>query len=229
MKTRRNLAVIAASGLGTRMGSDIPKQFMELLGKPILARAIAPFERCRLIDEIILVVPEEYLAFTSQSIVDKYGYRKILKIITGGETRQESVLAGLTACPRSTGMVAIHDGVRPFVNHILIERLIEAATETRGVIPAVKVKETVKQVDDNMMSKTLPRDNIYLAQTPQVFYYPSIFEIHGKAADSEFEASDDAMLAEQYGLEVMVVDGSYDNIKITTPEDIILAREILKR
>jgi 2-C-methyl-D-erythritol 4-phosphate cytidylyltransferase len=229
MKTRRNLAVIVASGLGKRMNSEMPKQFLELLGKPMLAWTISCFERCRLIDEIIIVVPEDYLAYTSQSIVDKYHFHKIHKLIGGGETRQESVLAGLTACPRTTDKVAIHDGVRPIVRDTMIERLIETATETMGVIPGVQAKETIKQVDDKMMSHTLPRENIYLAQTPQVFHFPAIFEIHRKAAEEEFEASDDAMLAEQYGHPVMVAEGYYDNIKITTPEDLILAAEILKK
>ena len=228
MKTRRNLAVIVAGGTGTRMGSDMPKQYIEILGKPVLAWAIAPFERCRFIDEIILVAHEEYLAYASQAIVDKFGFKKINKITTGGETRQESVLAGLTACPRATDKVAIHDGARPIIDHILIEKLLEEASETQGAIPAIKAKDTIKLVDDNMMSKTLPRDRIYLAQTPQVFTYQHIFEIHKKAADSEFKASDDAMLAEQYGLDVKVIEGSYRNIKITTPEDLILAKELMR-
>jgi 2-C-methyl-D-erythritol 4-phosphate cytidylyltransferase len=228
MKTRRNLAVIVASGLGTRMNSELPKQFMDLSGKPVLAWTISCFERCRLIDEIIIVVPEDFLSYTSQAIVDMYQFRKIRKIITGGETRQESVLAGLMACPRTADKVAIHDGVRPIVRDTMIERLIETATETMGVVPAVQSRDTVKIASEKMMSRTLPRDKIYLAQTPQVFYYPEILRIHQRAAEEEFEGSDDAMLAEQYGMEVLIVPGYYDNIKITMPEDLILAREILK-
>ena len=229
MKTRRNLAVIAASGRGTRMGSEMPKQFMELAGKPMLFWTIKCFERSNLIDEIILVVPDDYLVYTSANVVDKYKLKKINKIITGGETRQESVLAGLSACQRTTGLVAIHDAVRPFIRGELISRLFNEVTETRVAIPAVRVKESVKYVNENMIAKTLPRDNIYLAQTPQVFYYPAILEIHQKAAEAEYEATDDSQLAEQYGLDVFVVDGYYDNIKITTPEDMKLAEEILRR
>ena len=229
MKTRRNLAVIAASGQGKRMGSELPKQFMELAGKPMLFWTIKCFERCNLIDEIILVVPEDYLIYASTAIVDKFKLKKINKIITGGETRQESVLAGLSACPRTTGLVAIHDAVRPFVRDEMISRLFSKVTEIRAAIPAVKVKDSVKYVNEDMIAKTLPRDNIYLAQTPQVFYYPTILEIHQKAAEAEYEATDDSQLAEQYGHEVLVVDGHYDNIKITTPEDMKLAEEILRR
>lgn len=223
------MAVIAASGLGVRMQAELPKQFLDLAGKPLLYWTISCFERCRLIDEIILVVPEEYLAYTSQAIVDKFAFKKIHKITTGGKTRQESVFAGLTACPRATDNVAIHDGVRPFVRDTLIDALFESVNPNQAAIPAVKAKETVKIVDNQMLAKTLSRDNIYLAQTPQVFYYPAILEIHQKAAEQEFEATDDAMLAEQYGLDVKVIEGHYDNIKITTPEDMVLAKEILKR
>jgi len=229
MKTRRNLAVIVASGLGARMRSELPKQFMDLAGKPLLFWTISCFERNRMTDEIILVVPEDYLAYSSQAIVDKFAFKKIHKITTGGETRQESVLAGLTACPRATDNVAIHDGVRPFVRDTLLNTLFESVTPEQAFIPAVKIKETIKRVDSQMLAKTLPRENIYLAQTPQVFYYPKIFEIHKKAAEQEYEATDDAMLAEQYGMDVKVIEGHYDNIKITTPEDIVLAGEILKR
>ena len=228
MKTRRNLAVIVASGLGARMQSELPKQFMDLAGKPLLYWTISCFERNRMIDEIILVVPEDYLAYSSQAIIDKFGFRKIHKITTGGETRQESVLAGLTACPRATGNVAIHDGVRPFVRDSLIDTLFDSVTPKQAVIPAVKVKETIKIVDSHMLAKTLPRENIYLAQTPQVFYYPGIFEIHKKAAEEKYEATDDAMLAEQYGMDVKVIEGHYDNIKITTPSDLVIAESYLK-
>jgi 2-C-methyl-D-erythritol 4-phosphate cytidylyltransferase len=229
MKTRRNLAVIAASGTGSRIDSKMPKQFLEIGGKPVLARTIECFEKSGLIDEIILAVPEAYLAFTSQTVVDKFNFRKIKKIISGGETRQESVLAGLKACPRTTGEVAIHDGVRPFVRQTLIDKLFEEVKKTGAVIPAVMAKETVKFVDKEMTCKTLPRKNIYLAQTPQVFNYAAILEIHEKAAEADYEATDDAMLAEQYGMTVRVVPGYYDNIKITTAEDLILAEELLKK
>lgn len=229
MKIRRNLAVIVAAGRGTRMNTEIPKQFMQLAGKPMLYWTIKCFERCSLIDEIVVVVAEEYLIYASTAIVDKYKLKKINKIITGGETRQESVLAGLTACPASTDKVAIHDAVRPFVRDELIVRLFEKTTASQAAIPAIHVKETVKYVGEDMIAKTLPRENIYLAQTPQVFYYQQIFEIHKRAALEKFEATDDAQLAEQYGLKVVVVEGHYDNIKITTPEDMILAEEILRR
>jgi len=229
MKTRRNMVVIVASGTGKRMETKLPKQFIKIGGKPVLAYTIERFDKCSIIDEIVLVVPDDYLAYTSQAIVDRYKYKKINKIITGGETRQESVLAGLSACPQVTDNVAIHDGVRPFVRQSLIEELFIKVKETKAVIPAIRAKDTVKYVDEDTISKTLPRENIYLAQTPQVFCYKDIFEIHKKAAIAEFEASDDAMLAEQYNMKVMIVPGHYDNIKITHPEDLILAEELLKK
>lgn len=229
MKTRRNIAVIVASGTGKRMESKLPKQFIEIGGKPVLAHTIDRFDRCSIIDEIILVVPDDYLAYASRAIVDRYSYKKIKKITAGGETRQESVLAGLSACPRITDDVAIHDGVRPFVRSSLIEELFIKVKETKAVIPAIRAKDTVKYVEASVILKTLPRENIYLAQTPQVFCYKDIFDIHKKAAEAEFEASDDAMLAEQYNMKVMIVPGYYDNIKIAHPEDLILAEGILKK
>ncbi len=229
MKTRRNIAVIVAAGAGKRMESKLPKQFIEIGGKPVLAHTIDRFDRCSIIDEIILVVPDDYLAYASRAIVGRYSYKKIKKITAGGETRQESVLAGLSACPRITDDVAIHDGVRPFVRGSLIEELFIKVKETKAVIPAIRAKDTVKYVEKSIILKTLPRENIYLAQTPQVFCYKDIFDIHKKAAEAEFEASDDAMLAEQYHMKVAVVPGYYDNIKIAHPEDLILAEEILKK
>ena len=226
MKTRRNIAVIVAAGAGKRMESKLPKQFIEIGGKPVLAHTIDRFDRCSIIDEIILVVPDDYLAYASRAIVGRYSYKKIKKITAGGETRQESVLAGLSACPRITDDVAIHDGVRPFVRGSLIEELFIKVKETKAVIPAIRAKDTVKYVEKSIILKTLPRENIYLAQTPQVFCYKDIFDIHKKAAEAEFEASDDAMLAEQYHMKVA---GYYDNIKIAHPEDLILAEEILKK
>ncbi|RKX19430.1 MAG: 2-C-methyl-D-erythritol 4-phosphate cytidylyltransferase [Candidatus Zixiibacteriota bacterium] len=229
MKTTRNLAVIVASGLGARMDAELPKQFMEISGKPILAFTMDCFERCNIIDEIVLVVPDDYLAYTSRAIVDRYEYKKVKRIMCGGETRQESVLAGLTACPRATDAVAIHDGVRPFVRNTLVKRLFQMVERTGAGIPAVGVKETVKLINEDKVVSTLPREKVYISQTPQVFDYSRIFDIHKMAAEAEYEATDDAMLAEQYGMEVMVIHGYYDNIKITTPEDLVLAQEIMKK
>lgn len=229
MKTRRNLAVVVAGGAGIRMNANLPKQYLQIAGKPILAMAALVFEKSPLIDEIILVVAEEYLAYASYEIVDKFKLRKVSKIISGGNTRQESVLAGLTASPQVTDFVAIHDGVRPFVRQTMIEQLFESVKLTGAAIPVVNAKETIKLVEDKLIVSTVPREKAYLAQTPQVFRYENILQIHRKAADQKYEATDDAMLAEQYGMQVAAVSGYYDNIKITTPEDLILAEEIIKK
>jgi 2-C-methyl-D-erythritol 4-phosphate cytidylyltransferase len=229
MKTRRNLAVIVAGGSGIRMNSELPKPYIQIAGKPILAMAAESFEKSHLIDEIILVVAEEFLAYASHAIVDQFHLKKVSKVISGGATRQESVLAGLSAGPRVTDSVAIHDGVRPFIRSAMIEQLFEAVQKTGAAIPVVRAKETIKLVENNMVFSTIPREKAYLAQTPQVFDYVRILDIHLKAAEREYEATDDAMLAEQYGMRVAIVPGYYDNIKITTPEDLIMAEEILKK
>ena len=229
MKTRRNLAVIVAGGSGVRMNANLPKQYLQISGKPILAMAADAFEKSPLIDEIILVVAEDYLAYASYEIVDKHNLKKVSKIISGGATRQESVLAGLSASPQVTDYVAIHDGVRPFIRQTMIDQLFKTVPQTGAAIPVVNVKETIKLVENNLITSTVPREKAYLAQTPQLFRYESILDIHRKAADQKYEATDDAMLAEQYGMKVAIVPGYYDNIKITTPEDLILAEEILKK
>ncbi len=229
MKTRRNLAVIVAGGSGIRMNADLPKQYLQIAGKPILAMAAEAFEKSPLIDEVILVVAEDYLAYASYEIVDKYKMKKVSKIISGGATRQESVLAGLSASPQVTDYVAIHDGVRPFIRQAMIDQLFKSVQLTGAAIPAVKAKETIKLVENNLIEKTIPREKAFWAQTPQLFRYENILEIHRRAADQKFDATDDAMLAEQYGMKVAIVPGYYDNIKITTPEDLILAEEILKK
>jgi 2-C-methyl-D-erythritol 4-phosphate cytidylyltransferase len=229
VKTRKNLAVIVAAGSGKRMIAEKPKQFLEIGGKPVLAMTIECFDKASVVDEIVLVVAEEYLAYVSQSIVDRFGFEKIVKIIAGGKTRQESVLAGLTACPTTTATVAIHDGVRPFIKSSLIEKLFDSVKATGAAIPAVLAKETIKIVKKNLIVSTLPREQGYLAQTPQVFDYAGILKFHKKAAREKFVATDDSMLAERYSMKVMIVPGYYDNIKITTPEDLILAKEIVRR
>jgi len=229
MKTRRNLAVIVAGGSGIRMNADLPKQYLQIAGKPILAMAAEAFEKSPLIDEVILVVAEDYLAYASYEIVYKYKMKMVSKIISGGATRQESVLAGLSASPQVTDYVAIHDGVRPFIRQAMIDQLFKSVQLTGAAIPAVKAKETIKLVENNLIEKTIPREKAFWAQTPQLFRYENILEIHRRAADQKFDATDDAMLAEQYGMKVAIVPGYYDNIKITTPEDLILAEEILKK
>jgi 2-C-methyl-D-erythritol 4-phosphate cytidylyltransferase len=228
MKTNRDIALVVAAGTGDRFGGTLPKQFVDLAGKPVVLHCLELFERCDLIDEIVLVVPEDYLVYASTEIVDKSGLKKVHKITAGGETRQESVHAGLSACHPGGDLVVIHDAVRPLLRMTHLRETIEKAAETGAAIMAVPSKESVKLVEDNTIVRTLVRDTVWIAQTPQVFRYDSILDAHNRAEAAGNEATDDAQLYEQYYGAVAVVRGSYDNIKITTAADLILAEELTR-
>jgi 2-C-methyl-D-erythritol 4-phosphate cytidylyltransferase len=229
MKTTRNIAIVVAAGTGSRFGGELPKQFLPLGGKPMVVHSLELFERSDLIDEVILVVSEEYLAYASQAIVDQYRLHKIRKITGGGETRQESVFAGLSACPTGIDLVAIHDSARPFLEKDLFENVMAKAAETGAAILAVKARESVKFCETGSIGKTLKRDSVWIAQTPQVFRFADILSAHKRAeAAQNRDATDDAELFEQYCGPVTLVPGSHNNIKITTPADFILAQEIIK-
>jgi 2-C-methyl-D-erythritol 4-phosphate cytidylyltransferase len=186
------------------------------------------FETCETIDQIVLVVPEDYLEYCSQAIVDPYDFKKVKKIVCGGSERQDSVYLGLKACPNSTTVVAIHDGVRPFVSPQKISESIRLCEEKKAVILAVPAKDTIKRVEGNSVVTTLDRKKLWLVQTPQVFEYPFILNAYEKAIEEGFVGTDDAMLVERLGQEVAVVEGEYQNIKITTVEDLVMAEKFIR-
>ena len=222
------VAVIVAGGQGTRIEGKLPKQFLNLGDRPILAHCVQRFESCQMVDQIVLVVPEDYLGYCSEAIVDQYDFRKVKKIVCGGRERQESVYLGLKACPKSTNVVAIHDGVRPFVSPQKISESIELCEQKRAVILAVPAKDTVKRVEGNSVVTTLDRRKLWLVQTPQVFDYSLILDAYERAIEDEFAGTDDAMLLERLGRQVTVVEGEYQNIKITTAEDLAIAEKLVR-
>jgi len=230
------VAIIVAGGVGKRIVGDpatggegnLPKQFLTLKDKPILAHTIDKFERCELIDEIILVVPEDYLGYCSQAIVDKYSFKKIKRITCGGKERHDSVYLGLKACPNSTSIVAIHDGVRPLISPQKISESIKLCQQKKAVILAVPPKETIKRVEDGLVITTLDRKKLWLIQTPQVFEYKLILHAYEKARKDEFKGTDDSIMVERMGHEVVVLEGEHQNIKITTTEDLTLAEKLLE-
>ena len=233
----KTIAIIAAGGQGKRIESrlwrdegKLPKQFLMLKDKPILAHTVDKFERCELVDEIILVVPEDYLNYCSQTIVDKYGFNKVRKVIPGGKERQDSVWSGLKACPNNTSIVVIHDGVRPLISPDKISELIKIWQEKKsaGVVLAVPVKETVKRVEQGNIITTLDRSKLWLTQTPQTFEYKLILDAYEKAKENNFTGTDDSVLVERLGYEVTILEGSYKNIKITTIEDLQVAEKFLE-
>lgn len=230
------VGIIVAGGVGKRIVGDsatggegnLPKQFLLLGDKPILAHTIDKFERCELIDEILLVVPKDYPEYCSQTIVNKYSFKKIRRIVCGGKERQDSVYLGLKACPKSTSIVVIHDGVRPLISPEKISESIKLCKQKKAVILAIPAKETIKRVEGGSVITTLDRKKLWLVQTPQVFEYKLILDAYEKAREDDFTATDDSILVERLGHEIVVLEGEYDNIKITTAEDLAIAERLLE-
>ena len=226
MKSRREkaAAIIVAAGESRRMG-DLDKMKAPLGGKPLLYRSLAAFQKCRAIDRIVLVVNEKNLEWSRQLVADE-GFAKVSDVCPGGERRQDSVTAGLEKLD-NCDWVLIHDGARPLVTVDLIERGLEAAQRTGATVAAVSVTDTIKAAgDDRIVRQTLPRQNLWAVQTPQVFSIEIIKKAYQRAND---DVTDDASLVEQSGGEVTLYLGSYDNIKVTTPDDLILAEALLSK
>ena len=217
-------AVIAAGGSSQRMGG-VDKVFARLGDRPILARVIDVFQGCHSIDQIVVVVSEPNLELGKQLVAEQ-GWSKVSDVCPGGERRQDSVLAGLNRLTQCDWVV-IHDGARPLVTQNLIKSGLEAATETGAAIAAVPVTDTIKVAgDDLIVQGTPPRQNLWAVQTPQVFRFNIIAEAYRQ---TKYEVTDDARLVEQLGYKVKLYMGSYDNIKITTPNDLALAEILWQR
>ena len=225
------VAIIPAAGAGLRMKGDRAKQFLDLNGKPLLGVTLERFQECQTVDSIILVVPSHEEEYCQKEIIDRYDLTKVAKIVAGGERRQDSVRMGLEASGGDYGLVLIHDGVRPFVESSLIDRIVTIARKDGAVITALPAKETVKKVDrDCMVIKTYDRQQIWLIQTPQVFRYADIMTAHQMALSEGWEdVTDDAALIEKIGIPVKVIQGSEYNIKVTTTHDLELARFLLNK
>jgi 2-C-methyl-D-erythritol 4-phosphate cytidylyltransferase len=218
------IALIPAAGMGRRMAAGMNKQYLQLGGMPILARTVALFDRAPFIDAIYLISPEDEIPQCRREVVAAYGFVKVLGIIAGGAERQYSVLNGLRALVAADDdVVLIHDGVRPFVSEQILQRTIEVARSADGALVAVPVKDTVKVVHDGIIHDTPVRETLWLAQTPQAFRYDIIRAAHEVAEAEGYLGTDDASLVERLGKKVQIVLGDYRNIKITTPEDLLLA------
>lgn len=220
-----NSAVIAAGGSGTRMGGNVPKQFVRIGGIPIIVRTLLKFETCSDIDEIIVVVRDCDIE-TVKILLDEYKITKRTRIVKGGATRQASVLNGINAA--SGRFVFIHDAARPFVTPEQISEVVSETHRFGAATLGVPIKDTLKTVKkDGMISETVDRENKYSIQTPQGFEIEMIRAAHREAERKGVSVTDDCALAELSGASVKVVEGSSLNIKLTTPEDIILAEGIL--
>jgi 2-C-methyl-D-erythritol 4-phosphate cytidylyltransferase len=220
-----NTAIIVAAGRGTRMGGAVCKQYLPLNGAPILARTLSVFIRSGLFQEAILVVAASEMANCRHRVLEGLPGGQSVRLVAGGRERQESVYNGIEACRgQDDDIVLIHDGVRPFVSHDILSRCLEGVQKNGACIAAVPTSDTLKVVNaDGRISETMPRANIWQAQTPQGFRLGLIREAHRLARYEGFIGTDDAQLVEHMGHVVTVVPGLGMNIKVTTPEDLALA------
>lgn len=229
MKKEKVTAIVLAAGQGTRMGGKTAKQYLLLDGRPVLYYALLAFEKS-MVDEIILVAGEKDLPFCRTEIVEKYGFSKVTRIVAGGKERYHSVYQGLKAAG-GADYVLIHDGARPFVSDDIISRTIEAVKKEKACVVAMPVKDTIKIAnEDHYAIETPNRRKVWMIQTPQAFSYDLILHAYEKVlASGDAVITDDAMVLEKAeNIPVKLVQGSYTNIKITTPEDMKIAEIFLK-
>ncbi len=231
-----NVAVVLAGGRGKRMGADVAKQYMMLAGKPLIYYSLKTFDDS-FMDAVVLVCGAGEEDFCRNEIVGKYGLKKVAAVVAGGTERYDSVYKGIMAAPECRH-IFIHDGARPFVSEYVLERCLHYAEKYGAAVAAVRVKDTVKIEDgDGFISESPDRSLVWLMQTPQVFDYPMIKNAYAKLEtdkdrlkEAGVSVTDDTMVAKMYAdIDAKLVESTYDNFKITTPEDLITAEEILKR
>lgn len=228
--SKQATAIILAAGQGKRMNASCNKAYLHLLGKPVLAHTLAVFEHSPAISDCIIVARSEECAYCQKEIVDAFQLHKVRAIVPGGNERQDSVYQGLLALDSHCQWVAIHDGARPLITADLLQQIIESVTAHCGLALAVPVKDTIKRTDSQgFVIETPPRASLWSVQTPQVFAKDTLLAAYKSALNDGFYGTDDASLIEHAGGQVRLMMGSYDNIKLTTPEDLPLAETILRK
>jgi 2-C-methyl-D-erythritol 4-phosphate cytidylyltransferase len=224
-----NVAIVVAAGKGTRLGGGRPKQFLELDGVPVIIHTLRQFERSSDVNEVIVVLPAEETE-TFPSLAKKFGLNKLRQVVSGGATRAQSVRCGLAAIA-AADIVAVHDGVRPFVTPAEIDDVIAAARANGAAVLVVPVTDTIKKTEAGRITGTLSRAKLRRALTPQCFRFDVLKRAYERLDEVEaagFEVTDDSLLVERLGVEIVVVEGSGRNIKITQEEDLALAEGLLK-
>jgi len=233
MKNKKHCtAIVLSAGQGKRMGTSVQKQYIELEGKPVIFYTLKVFQDSEIIDDIVLVVGKDQISYVKEEIVDFYGFDKVRTIVEGGKERYDSVWSGLRAIKAEDGYVFIHDGARLFVNEDILRRGYETVEEFRACVAGMPSKDTVKIVDDNTFASATPnRKYVWSVQTPQIFANSLIKEAYEKIMQGDCTGvTDDAMVVEQtMNVPVKLFEGSYENIKITTPEDLDIAKVFLKK
>ena len=220
-------AIVPAAGSASRMGGE-NKMLMMLDGIPVLARTLLALDGAKLVDEIVVAVREQDI-LTVADLCKIYGLRKKIKIVRGGENRLDSVLLASLECREDAAFLAVHDGARPLADSDFIDNVIRVAHKTNAAAPAVPVKDTIKVARGGIVESTPDRSTLFAVQTPQVFDAQLLRAALQSAKDAGAEVTDDCSAVERLGKEVYLTDGSYENIKITTPEDITMASAILAR
>ena len=223
-----NVAIVVAGGKGIRFGGNRPKQFLELNAIPIIVHTLKQFERSQQIDTVVVVLPPEEMA-AFQSLQDTFELKKVARVVAGGETRAQSVQNGL-AVIEEADVVAVHDGVRPLVTPDEIDQVVTAAAANGAAILVTHVEDTIKEIENNRIARTVPRDRLRRALTPQCFRFDVLKRAYDDLAEIEasgIEVTDDSFLVERLGVDVDVVSGSSINIKITTREDLAVAEALL--
>lgn len=224
------VAIIVAGGYGKRMGMDRAKQYLLLGGVPILVHTVRTFDCAQSIDRVIVVVPENDVEYVKETIVAGYELKKVSHIVAGGRERQDSVQSGLAHVGDDAKIVVIHDGVRPLITGSLIDAIVFHARKNSAVTLGVPVKDTVKSVDDGgVVQETLERGSLWLVQTPQAFKKDILERAHMKARNENHYGTDDASLVERLNIAVTMITGSYENIKITTQDDLEMGEFLLQK
>ncbi len=229
----KTAAIVLAGGSGSRMNSSVKKQYLMLKDRPVLWYSLQVFQTCPRVDEIVLVCGAGEKEYCRQEFVQKYGITKISRITEGGSERYHSVYAGLKAAG-GCDYVLIHDGARPFIDAAMLDRIFDALALCDACVVGMPVKDTIKLQDaDGYVADTLPRQKLWTIQTPQSFSYPLILTAYEKLEQEDLPAgliTDDAMVLERYtDAKIRLIEGTYDNIKITTPEDLLLAETIAQK
>ena len=240
MKKRKTAAVVLAAGQGKRMGTETAKQYLLLDGKPVLYYALEAFENSE-VDTVVLVTGKDEIEYCKEEIVQRFGFAKIKSVVAGGKERYHSVACGLRALKETGeeyGVVMIHDGARPFVSPEMISKLIGETIKKEACVIGTPVKDTIKIAgEDGCCEQTPPRDRVWAVQTPQSFMFEVVYSAYEKLLEKEEElltrgirVTDDAMVVEQMtDRKVYLVEGDYTNIKLTTPEDLVISEAFLKK
>lgn len=224
--------IVLAGGKGSRMQSDVPKQYMELLGKPLLYYALKAFEDSK-VEYVVLVTAEGAEEYCRKELVERFGFTKVTAIVSGGRERYASVWNGLKSLKdREPDYVLIHDGARPLVTAELINRLITETEQYGACVAGMPVKDTIQMTDEQgAITLTPKRDSLWMAQTPQSFEFSLVYDAYESLmGESEINVTDDAMVVGMYhDIPIQMVRGSYTNMKVTTPEDLVLAEAFLRK